>query len=40
MLHLDVQVHRLNSWGVAHGGLVMTLLDSAMALAAQRVLLQ
>ncbi|WP_185732268.1 PaaI family thioesterase [Burkholderia sp. Bp8963] len=35
VLHLDVQAHHRNSWGVAHGGLVMTLLDSAMGLAAQ-----
>ncbi|MHA6884400.1 PaaI family thioesterase [Ralstonia pseudosolanacearum] len=35
ILQLEVQKHHLNSWGVAHGGLVMTLLDSAMGLAAQ-----
>ena len=34
-LHFDVQAHHSNSWRVAHGGLVMTLLDSAMGLAAQ-----
>ena len=33
---LDVQPSMLNSWQVAHGGVVMTLLDVAMAHAARR----
>jgi uncharacterized protein (TIGR00369 family) len=34
---LDVQPSMLNSWQVAHGGVVMTLLDVAMAHAARSV---
>ncbi|TAM03726.1 MAG: PaaI family thioesterase [Paraburkholderia sp.] len=35
VLRLDVQANHLNGCGVAHGGLLMTLLDSAMGLAAR-----
>ena len=34
---LDVQPSQLNSWQVAHGGVLMTLLDVAMAHAARSV---
>jgi uncharacterized protein (TIGR00369 family) len=34
-VHLDVREEFTNSWGVAHGGLTMTLLDVAMAHAAR-----
>ena len=34
-LRLDLQPSHLNSWQVAHGGLLMTLLDVAMARAAR-----
>jgi uncharacterized protein (TIGR00369 family) len=34
---LDVQPEQLNSWQVAHGGVLMTLLDVAMAQAARSV---
>ena len=34
-LRLSVQRRHLNSWGVAHGGVLMTLLDVAMAQAAR-----
>lgn len=34
-IHLDVREEFTNSWGVAHGGLTMTLLDVAMAHAAR-----
>jgi uncharacterized protein (TIGR00369 family) len=33
MLALDVLPRHLNAWGVAHGGVIMTLLDVAMAAA-------
>jgi len=33
MLHLPLKPEFTNSWGHAHGGLVMTLLDSVMGLA-------
>jgi uncharacterized protein (TIGR00369 family) len=33
IIRLDTQPQHLNSWGVAHGGVVMTLLDVAMATA-------
>ena len=36
VLEMELQPHHRNSWGVAHGGLLMTLLDSAMGLAAQQ----
>lgn len=36
-LHLSVQERHLNSWRVAHGGVLMTLLDVAMAHAARSV---
>jgi uncharacterized protein (TIGR00369 family) len=36
-ISLEVQPAMLNSWGVAHGGVVMTLLDVAMAHAARSV---
>jgi uncharacterized protein (TIGR00369 family) len=36
-LHLDIDERHLNSWGVAHGGVLMTLLDVAMAHAARSV---
>lgn len=34
-LRLSVQHRHLNSWGVVHGGVLMTLLDVAMAQAAR-----
>lgn len=34
-LRLNIRTHHHNSWGAAHGGLVMTLLDSVMGLAAR-----
>jgi uncharacterized protein (TIGR00369 family) len=34
-VHLDMQESFTNSWGVAHGGVLMTLLDVAMAHAAR-----
>jgi uncharacterized protein (TIGR00369 family) len=34
-LRLSVQPRHLNSWGVTHGGVLMTLLDVAMAQAAR-----
>jgi len=36
-ISLEVQPQMLNSWQVAHGGVVMTLLDVAMAHAARSV---
>lgn len=36
-LRLDLQTKHLNSWAVAHGGLMMTMLDVAMAHAARSV---
>jgi uncharacterized protein (TIGR00369 family) len=36
-ISLEVQPQMLNSWHVAHGGVVMTLLDVAMAHAARSV---
>jgi acyl-CoA thioesterase len=33
VLALDLAVRHLNSWSVAHGGVLMTLLDVAMAVA-------
>lgn len=36
-LHLVLQAKHLNSWAVAHGGLLMTMLDVAMAHAARSV---
>jgi len=36
-LRVDVQEAHLNSWEVAHGGVIMTLLDVAMAHAARSV---
>ncbi|MBB4845437.1 uncharacterized protein (TIGR00369 family) [Paucibacter oligotrophus] len=36
-LHLALQARHLNSWAVAHGGLLMTMLDVAMAHAARSV---
>ena len=33
VIRLDAELHHLNSWGVVHGGVVMTLLDVAMASA-------
>jgi uncharacterized protein (TIGR00369 family) len=32
-IHLDLREELTNSWGVAHGGVTMTLLDVVMALA-------
>ena len=34
-MHLDLQPWQCNSFGVAHGGVMMTLLDFAMAMAAK-----
>ncbi|MEY3755089.1 MAG: hypothetical protein RLY27_1700 [Pseudomonadota bacterium] len=34
-VHLDLQPWQCNSFGVAHGGVMMTLLDFAMAMAAK-----
>ncbi len=34
-IHLDLRDELTNSWGVAHGGVVMTLLDVVMAHAAR-----
>ena len=34
-VHLDLQPWQCNSFGVAHGGVMMTLLDCAMAMAAK-----
>lgn len=34
-IHVDLQQAHLNSWAVAHGGVLMTLLDVAMAHAAR-----
>ncbi|NJM44691.1 MAG: PaaI family thioesterase [Brachymonas sp.] len=34
-IHCAVQPHMLNTWQIAHGGLVMTLLDVCMAHAAR-----
>ena len=34
-IKLDMKPHMENGWAVAHGGIVMTLLDVAMALAAK-----
>lgn len=34
-IHLDLREDLTNSWGVAHGGVTMTLLDVAMAHAAR-----
>jgi uncharacterized protein (TIGR00369 family) len=36
-LRLQVQPSHLNSWGVVHGGVLMTMLDVAMAQAARSV---
>ena len=36
-LQLDVSADHLNSWAVAHGGVLMTLLDVAMATAARSI---
>jgi uncharacterized protein (TIGR00369 family) len=36
-LRLDLHETHLNSWDVAHGGVLMTLLDVAMALAARSI---
>ncbi len=36
-LALELRAELTNSWGVAHGGVVMTLLDVAMAMAARSV---
>ncbi len=36
-LRVTLDAHHLNSWQVAHGGLLMTLLDVAMAHAARSV---
>ena len=35
LLALDIKPAFLNSWKAAHGGVIMTLLDSAMSLAAR-----
>lgn len=32
-LALTLQPHHLNSWGVGHGGVVMTMLDAVMSMA-------
>ncbi|WP_299451857.1 PaaI family thioesterase [uncultured Pigmentiphaga sp.] len=34
-VRLDVQAHHCNSWQVCHGGVLMTMLDAAMATAAR-----
>jgi uncharacterized protein (TIGR00369 family) len=34
-LRLTLEPRHLNSWDVAHGGVIMTLLDAAMAIAAK-----
>ena len=34
-LRIDLDAAHLNTWHVAHGGVVMTMLDVAMAMAAQ-----
>lgn len=39
-LRLAVRPEHHNSWGVAHGGVVMTMLDVAMAQAARSVLVR
>jgi uncharacterized protein (TIGR00369 family) len=36
-LQLQVRADQLNSWAVAHGGVLMTLLDVAMATAARSI---
>jgi len=36
-LRVDLDADHLNAWGVAHGGVVMTMLDVAMALVARSV---
>ncbi len=36
-LQLQVRAEHLNSWSVAHGGVLMTLLDVAMATAARSI---
>ena len=34
---LDLQPRHLNSWNVAHGGVIMTMLDVAMAIAGRSI---
>ena len=36
-LELEVQPRHLNGWGAVHGGVIMTVLDVAMAIAARTV---
>ena len=36
-LHIDLDAGHLNTWEVAHGGVVMTMLDVAMAMASRSV---
>ena len=36
-LHIDLDAAHLNTWEVAHGGVVMTMLDVAMAMASRSV---
>ena len=36
-LHIDLDTAHLNTWEVAHGGVVMTMLDVAMAMASRSV---
>jgi uncharacterized protein (TIGR00369 family) len=37
LLRIDLDAAHLNTWDVAHGGVVMTMLDVAMAIAARSV---
>ncbi|WP_087044085.1 PaaI family thioesterase [Caballeronia ptereochthonis] len=36
-VHMPLQDAHMNTWGIAHGGVTMTLLDAALALAARSV---